>query len=234
MARSPTTPASAVPASAGCAVRLGQRLRGGGPAAGRAARAGDDLEEATRWIMKELDGFFTLVITTASGMSVVRDAFACKPAVVAETPGYVAVASEYRALAHLPDIGAAEYSNRDRRRSTRGRAELRRAQRAGGERASCGASRPAGRCAVDNPGGRHNLAVGAGRCGDRSPSRATPGTSSAACAGRADGTGPDIVVDGFVGWSVGENLMGGFDPGAGSASQSRRIECSRRDHHDRR
>jgi glutamate synthase domain-containing protein 1 len=69
--------------------------------------AGDDLEEATRWIMKELDGFFTLVITTADGMSVVRDAFACKPAVVAETDRYVAVASEYRALAHLPDIGSA-------------------------------------------------------------------------------------------------------------------------------
>ena len=26
---------------------------------------GDDLEEATRWVMKEMDGFFTLVITTA-------------------------------------------------------------------------------------------------------------------------------------------------------------------------
>jgi glutamate synthase domain-containing protein 1 len=70
--------------------------------------SGDDLEEATRWIMKELDGFFTLVITTAEGMSVVRDAFACKPAVVAETDRYVAVASEYRALAHLPDIGGAD------------------------------------------------------------------------------------------------------------------------------
>ena len=69
--------------------------------------AGDDLKEATRCIMKELDGFFTLVITTGEGMSVVRDAFACKPAVVAETPAYVAVASEYRALAHLPGIDAA-------------------------------------------------------------------------------------------------------------------------------
>jgi glutamate synthase domain-containing protein 1 len=68
---------------------------------------GDDLEEATRWVMKEMDGFFTLVITSAEGMSVVRDAFACKPAVVAETPGYVAVASEYRALAQLPGIGDA-------------------------------------------------------------------------------------------------------------------------------
>jgi glutamate synthase domain-containing protein 1 len=69
--------------------------------------AGDDLEEATRWVMKEMDGFFTLVITSADGMSVVRDAFACKPAVVAEAPGYVAVASEYRALADLPGIADA-------------------------------------------------------------------------------------------------------------------------------
>jgi len=69
--------------------------------------AGDDLAEATRWVMKELDGFFTLVITTATGMSVVRDAFACKPAAVAEADGYVAVASEYRALAHLPGIAHA-------------------------------------------------------------------------------------------------------------------------------
>ncbi len=68
---------------------------------------GDDLEEATRWVMKEMDGFFTLVITSADGMSVVRDAFACKPAVVAETAGYVAVASEYRALAELPGIADA-------------------------------------------------------------------------------------------------------------------------------
>lgn len=68
---------------------------------------GDDLEEATRWVMKEMDGFFTLVITNTEGMSVVRDAFACKPAVVAETYGYVAVASEYRALAHLPGIADA-------------------------------------------------------------------------------------------------------------------------------
>jgi methylamine---glutamate N-methyltransferase subunit A len=73
----------------------------------RRLELGDDLEEATRWVMKEMDGFFTLVITSADEMSVVRDAFACKPAVVAETTGYVAVASEYRALAELPGISAA-------------------------------------------------------------------------------------------------------------------------------
>jgi methylamine---glutamate N-methyltransferase subunit A len=74
--------------------------------AGRLA-AGDDLTEATRWVMKEMDGFFTLVIATDGAMSVVRDAFACKPAVVAETSAYVAVASEYRALAELPGIESA-------------------------------------------------------------------------------------------------------------------------------
>ena len=70
--------------------------------------AGDGLEEATRWVMKEMDGFFTMVITTAGAMSVVRDAFACKPAAVAVTDRYVAVASEYRSLSELPDIGAAD------------------------------------------------------------------------------------------------------------------------------
>jgi glutamate synthase domain-containing protein 1 len=69
---------------------------------------GDDLAEATRWVMKEMDGFFTLVIATDGAMSVVRDAFACKPAVVAETRAYVAVASEYRALAELPGIADAD------------------------------------------------------------------------------------------------------------------------------
>ena len=66
--------------------------------------AGDTLEDSVRWLMKDLDGFFTLVVATADELSVVRDAFACKPAVVAETDAYVAVASEYRALATLPGI----------------------------------------------------------------------------------------------------------------------------------
>ena len=69
--------------------------------------AGESLEESVRWLTKDLDGFFTLVVTTAEEMSVVRDAFACKPAVVAETDAYVAVASEYRALATLPGIETA-------------------------------------------------------------------------------------------------------------------------------
>ncbi len=69
---------------------------------------GDDLEQSVRWMTKELDGFFTLGITTADSLVVVRDDFACKPAVVAETDRYIAVASEYRALATLPGIDEAK------------------------------------------------------------------------------------------------------------------------------
>ena len=50
------------------------------------------------------DGFYTLVVTTGDSFAVVRDAIACKPAIIAETDDYVAMASEYRALAALPGI----------------------------------------------------------------------------------------------------------------------------------
>jgi glutamate synthase domain-containing protein 1 len=70
-------------------------------------REGDDLEKAVERGFSELDGFFTFLMGTDSQMLIVRDAFACKPAVVAETDDYVAIASEFRSLAHLPDIGHA-------------------------------------------------------------------------------------------------------------------------------
>ncbi|MDQ0119932.1 glutamine amidotransferase [Pseudarthrobacter sp902506025] len=65
---------------------------------------GDTLEEALVNLGKVLDGFYTLVVTTADSMAVVRDPIACKPAIIAETDDYVAMASEYRALAALPGI----------------------------------------------------------------------------------------------------------------------------------
>lgn len=68
---------------------------------------GDDLSEALERLGTVLDGFYTLVVTTATSMAVVRDPIACKPAIVAETTSWVAMASEYRALAGLPDIETA-------------------------------------------------------------------------------------------------------------------------------
>jgi amidophosphoribosyltransferase len=70
-------------------------------------REGDDLRTAVRQGFRELDGFFTFLMGTERELLIVRDAFACKPAVVAETDDYVAIASEFRSLAHLPDIGEA-------------------------------------------------------------------------------------------------------------------------------
>ncbi|MFC9771021.1 MULTISPECIES: glutamine amidotransferase [unclassified Pseudarthrobacter] len=67
-------------------------------------KQGDTLEEALVNLGKVLDGFYTLVVTTADSMAVVRDPIACKPAIIAETDDYVAMASEYRALAALPGI----------------------------------------------------------------------------------------------------------------------------------
>jgi glutamate synthase domain-containing protein 1 len=70
-------------------------------------REGDDLEAALAKGFEELDGFYTFLIGTENKMALVRDAFACKPAIVAETDDYVAVASEFRALAHLPGVNEA-------------------------------------------------------------------------------------------------------------------------------
>lgn len=70
-------------------------------------KQGDTLEEALTNLGKVFDGFYTLVVTTADSMAVVRDPIACKPAIIAETGDYVAMASEYRALASLPGIETA-------------------------------------------------------------------------------------------------------------------------------
>jgi methylamine---glutamate N-methyltransferase subunit A len=67
-------------------------------------REGDDLETALNHGFDELDGFYTLLMGTKDQLALVRDPFACKPAVIAEHDDYVAIASEFRSLAHLPDI----------------------------------------------------------------------------------------------------------------------------------
>jgi amidophosphoribosyltransferase len=66
--------------------------------------SGDDLETAVEHAFRDFDGFFTFLMGTRDKLALVRDPFACKPAVVAETDDYVAIASEFRSLAHLPGI----------------------------------------------------------------------------------------------------------------------------------
>lgn len=70
-------------------------------------KQGDSLAQALEHALKELDGFFTFAIGTRDGFAVIRDPIACKPAVLAETDDYVAMASEYQALTTLPGIETA-------------------------------------------------------------------------------------------------------------------------------
>ncbi|HEY0285406.1 MAG TPA: glutamine amidotransferase family protein [Pseudomonas sp.] len=65
---------------------------------------GDTLKQALDHSLEDLDGFFTFAIGTRNGFAVIRDPIACKPAILAETDDYVAMASEYQALSSLPGI----------------------------------------------------------------------------------------------------------------------------------
>ena len=70
-------------------------------------REGADLREALEGCLRDLDGFFTFAVGTIDGFAVLRDPIACKPAVMAETDDWVAMASEYRAIAVLPGAESA-------------------------------------------------------------------------------------------------------------------------------
>jgi methylamine---glutamate N-methyltransferase subunit A len=67
-------------------------------------REGDTLESAIQRAFEEFDGFYTFLMGTRDALAIVRDPFACKPAIVAETDDYVAIASEFRSLARLPGV----------------------------------------------------------------------------------------------------------------------------------
>lgn len=71
-------------------------------------REGDDLETALASGFEVFDGFYTFLMGTRDKLALVRDPFACKPAIVAETDEYVAIASEFRSLARLPGVKHAQ------------------------------------------------------------------------------------------------------------------------------
>jgi len=66
--------------------------------------AGRDVQTALKALCATFDGFYTLLVSNRDSFAVVRDAIACKPAVIAETDEWVAMASEYRALSGLPGV----------------------------------------------------------------------------------------------------------------------------------
>ncbi len=67
-----------------------------------------NLKETLNDGLRDLDGFYTFITGTRNGFAVLRDEIACKPAVIAETKDYVAIASEFQAMAHLPGVNDAK------------------------------------------------------------------------------------------------------------------------------
>ncbi len=65
---------------------------------------GASLEQALTSAISDLDGFYTFAVGTREGFAVLRDPIACKPAVMAENEDWVAMASEFRAIAQLPGV----------------------------------------------------------------------------------------------------------------------------------
>ncbi len=93
-ARSPTTTI--------CASGSGSRARSSRPTtipkwpratSPIACTEGATLKEAMEAGLTDLDGFFTFTMGTKDGFAVLRDAVACKPAVLAENDDWVAMAS---------------------------------------------------------------------------------------------------------------------------------------------
>jgi len=68
---------------------------------------GASLKQALTRAISDLDGFYTFAVGTRDGFAVLRDPIACKPAVMAENDDWVAIASEFRAIAQLPDVDQA-------------------------------------------------------------------------------------------------------------------------------
>lgn len=71
-------------------------------------RQGASLKETLEDGIKDMDGFYTFCVGTHDGFAVVRDPIACKHAILAETDDWVAMATEFRAIAHLPGADTAK------------------------------------------------------------------------------------------------------------------------------
>jgi methylamine---glutamate N-methyltransferase subunit A len=69
---------------------------------------GMTLTEALEAALADLDGFYTFAVGTSDGFAILRDPIACKPAILAETDDWVAMATEYCAIATLPGAAGAE------------------------------------------------------------------------------------------------------------------------------
>ena len=207
----------------------GERHGGGGRLPDVAAARGRH-----RWTrrcdgcLRDLDGFYTFAVGTADGFAVLRDPIACKPAVLAETDDWVAMASEYRAIAVLPgaedaavwEPEPARVYSWERARSDAGRWP-RRSRSSTSPRRRCASSTGgctradvAPRWRVVHPGGAHAVAVGI----DAEIEVDVDGHVGYYCAGMNQRA--TVRVHGNAGVGLAENIMSGTVVVDGYAGQS--------------
>ena len=195
------------------------RLREGDDAAGRRSRR----------CLVDLDGFYTFAVGTADGFAVLRDPIACKPAVMAENDDWVAMASEYRAIAVLPGaeerrgvgaragarvlVGTSARVSGDGRGGRRDR-RPRRPRRCASSTPRLHARTPAPRWRVAHPNGAHAVAVGL----DAEVEVDVDGHVGYYCAGMNKRA--TVRVHGNAGVGLAENIMSGTVVVDGYAGQS--------------
>ena len=168
---------------------------------------GRDVESALKELCSTFDGFYTLLVSNRDSFAVVRDAIACKPAVIAETDDWVAMGSEYRALAGLPGVERPGSGSPNRRWSTHGRSVIvsLRPARHVATRVNAALHAPdlAGEFVIAHPAGAHNVAVGLD-----APVKVTiDGHVGYYAAGMNQQA--EIIINGNAGTGVAENMMSG-------------------------
>ena len=157
------------------------------------------------------DGFYTLLVSTADRSRCCATPIACKPAIIAETARWVAMASEYRALAGLPGVdGRADLRTGTRRGVRMASVEAAPAvtidlgalgtRRINELHASPGAPKA---LTITNPHGAHALACGL----DGDLEVTIEGHVGYYCAGMNKHAG--VTINGNAGVGVAENMMSG-------------------------
>ena len=180
--------------------------------------------------MIELDGFYTLLMATAEKLVLVRDAFACKPAVAAETDDYVAIGSEFDPWRICREFRTPRSSKPGPDGSIHGTCHRARMTPAGDAKivdwdlreTACAlnqylhaqaAGEGVSRVRVHNPNGGHHIAAGL----DAPLAVDILGHAGYFVAGMNKQA--QVTVEGNVGWSVAENMMSGTARVRGCASE---------------
>ena len=185
-------------------------------------RGGATLKEALEDGLRDLDGFYTFLVGTADGFAVVRDPIACKHAVMAETDDWVAMATEYRAIAHLPgaddgeDLGTGTDNRLHLGRTRMNELDLHKVGVRGinSQLHSLPKNTNEKHWVIQNPKGQHSIAVGL----DAPLQIDITGHVGFYCGGMNKDA--ELTIHGHAGVGTAENMMSGVVWVKGNSSES--------------